>query len=198
MVKKIYLDHAATTAVDPEVVQAMRPYWTEKFGNASSVHRWGREAREAIERAREEIALVLGAGLAQEIVFTSGATEANNLALKGVVEATEVSNPHIIVSSIEHHCVLDAAQHLEKQGVAVTWLKVDHRGLVDPAEVAGALRDNTVLVAVMWGNNEVGTVEPIEEIAEVVLEARRRLKSDYHYLHTDAVQVVPHLPINVQ
>jgi len=180
MQKAIYLDHAATTAVDPEVVQTMRPYWTEKPGNASSVHRWGREAREAVEKARGEIARILNCQ-SEEVIFTGGATESNNLALKGVVEASGLKRPHLVVSPIEHHCVLDATQHLEKQGVEVTWLPVDRHGLVDPRDVGKSIRKNTVLVSVMWGNNEVGTVEPIGEIASEIAAFRSRSESSFPY-----------------
>jgi len=197
MQKAIYLDHAATTAVDPEVVRAMRPYWTEKPGNASSVHRWGREAREAVEKARGEIARILNCQ-SEEVIFTSGATESNNLALKGVVEASSLKRPHLVVSPIEHHCVLDAAQHLEKQGVEVTWLPVDRHGLVDPRDVGKSIRKNTVLVSVMWGNNEVGTVEPIGEIASEIAAFRSRSESSFPYFHTDAVQAIQYLDIDVQ
>ena len=194
---KVYLDYAATSPLDPQVLEAMIPYLKGKFGNASSLHSWGQEARAAIDRARGQVSEFLNCQ-PQEVIFTSCATEANNLALKGVTESRCQSVreetkefPHIIVSPIEHHCVYDAAKHLEKIGAAeVTWLPVDKYGLVDPSDVKQAIKENTVLVSVMYVNNEVGTIEPIAEIGKLLLP---------HILfHTDAVQAIQYLDCDVQ
>lgn len=203
--EKIYFDNAATTPLDPRVLKAMMPYFKEKYGNASSLHSFGQEARKAIDGARAKVASFLGCK-PKEVIFTSCASESNNLALKGVAEAVAsnlqlpISNFHIIVSSIEHHCVLDSAKHLEKQGVEVTWLKVDKYGLVDPVEVEKQIKKNTILVSVMYVNNEVGTVEPIAEIGEVIKRINR-LRATRHepkvYFHTDAVQAIQYLNCNV-
>ncbi|MGI6161276.1 MAG: cysteine desulfurase NifS [Christensenellales bacterium] len=185
---RIYMDNAATTAIRPEVLEAMTPYLTSIYGNASSVHSFGREARSAIDAAREQVAKALGAK-AQEIYFTSGGTEADNWALKGVVAA--YGKPaHIITSSVEHHAVLHTAETLEKQGVEVTYLKVDEDGLVDPKDVEAAIKDNTALVSIMYANNEIGTIQPISEIAKICLAHKIPL-------HTDAVQAVGHMPIDL-
>jgi len=198
--KKIYLDYAATTPVDPQVIEAMKPYWSKKSGNPNSLHSWGREARKAIDKSRKITADFLNCQ-PDEIVFTSGATEANNLALKGVIEAFRAvdtgKTPHIIVSPIEHHCVLDSAKHLEKQGIEVSWLKVDKYGLVDPKEVGKLIKKNTVLVSVMYGNNEVGTIQHLAEIAKSL---KLKAKSINHkiYFHTDAVQAIQYLDCDVK
>jgi len=188
---KVYLDYAATSPLDPQVLEAMLPYFKEKFGNASSIHSWGQEAREAVDEARETAANFLNCGT-QEIIFTSCATESNNLALKGVTESTG-KVPHLIVSPIEHHCVLDAAKHLEETGAAeVTWLPVDQYGLVDPGDVEKSIKENTILASVMFVNNEVGTVEPIAEIGRMLK------KEPKVYFHTDAVQAIQYLDCDVQ
>lgn len=199
----IYFDHAAATPCSKEVMAAMEPYFSVKFGNPSSIYKIGREAKEAIFNAREKAAELLGAH-GREIIFTSGATESNNLAVKGVAFwASRFLNicPHIIVSSIEHHCVLDSAKYLEKNfGFEVTYLPVNGEGLVDPKEVEKSIRENTVLVSVMYGNNEVGTVEPIAEIGKIVAteKANRQGKSETPiYFHTDAVQAFQYLNCNV-
>jgi cysteine desulfurase len=168
----IYLDHAATTPSSKEVIESMKPYFAEKFGNPSSIYALGREAREAVSESRETIMKLLGAETPSEIIFTSGATESNNMALKGVAfyasQILKVS-PHIIVSSIEHHCVLDTAKYLaDNFGFDVTYLPVNNEGLVNPEEVQKAIRKNTVIVSVMSGNNEIGTLEPIAEIGKIV------------------------------
>lgn len=184
----IYLDNHATTPLDPRVLDAMLPYLKAKFGNASSrSHRFGWEADEAVERARGQVAALLGAD-PREIVFTSGATEANNLALKGCGKG---SGDHYVVSPIEHPSVLDTARWLETQGAAVTVLPVDDRGRVDPAAVADAITDRTVLCSVMTANNEIGTVQPIREIGRVC-EERGVL------FHTDATQGVGKIPFDVR
>jgi len=196
--KKIYLDFAATTPVDDRVFEAMKPYFSQKYGNPSSIYNLGREARVAIEQAREKIARALGAE-AKEIIFTSCATEANNLALKGLIEKLN-TKAHLIVSPIEHHAVLDTVKHLEKQGVEVFWLKVDKDGLVDPHQIERLVRDNTILVSVMYGNNEVGTIEPIEAIGKLLQKINQsRIKSlkSKIYFHTDAVQAFQYLDCDV-
>src|SRR3981081_727188 len=171
--RKVYLDHSATTPVDPRVVAAMMPYLTEKFGNASSVHLFGQEARAAADRARRQVATLIGAR-ANEIIFTSGGTEANNLAIRGVCELDESHGRHIITSSIEHPSVRGAIESLEKGGWVVTRLPVYEDGIVRTEDVLAALRSETVLVSVMMANNEIGTIQPIREIGELIKEERQR------------------------
>jgi cysteine desulfurase len=189
---RIYLDHAATTPVDPEVVAAMVPYWTAGWGNPSSLYAAGRAARAAIDEARAAVARVLGCA-PNEIIFTGGGTEGDNLALKGVVEAARAAGrgTHLITTAIEHHAVLHTADYLERFGTTVTRLPVDAEGFVDPAAVEAAIRPETCLISVMYANNEIGTIEPIARIAEV---ARR------HGIpfHTDAVQAAGSLPLDVR
>ncbi len=187
--KRIYLDYAATTPTHPEVVKTMLPYFTEAFGNPSSIYSYGQEAKRAIEEARTKVASLIGAR-DEEIVFTSGGTEADNSALEGVAFANESRGNHIITSSIEHHAVLETCKFLERRGFSVTYLPVDEYGLVDPDDVRRAITDKTILVSVMYANNEVGTVEPIAEIAQIAKEAGI-------YCHTDAVQAAGHIPIDV-
>jgi len=194
--KRIYLDHNATTAVEPSVLEAMQPYFSGEFGNASSIHTFGQRARAAVETAREQVATLLNAR-PQEIVFTSGGTESDNHAIFGVVAATLQSltstepTPHIITSLIEHEAVLNACQALEKQGVPVSYLLVDGTGLVDPKAVRRAIRPETILITVMHANNELGTVQPLEEIGRIAAEANV-------YFHTDAVQSVGKIPVDVK
>ncbi|HEY2736230.1 MAG TPA: aminotransferase class V-fold PLP-dependent enzyme, partial [Polyangiales bacterium] len=177
----IYMDNAATTQVDPRVVDTMLPYFTEKFGNAASrSHSFGWTAEEAVSIARERIAKLVGASNPKEIVFTSGATESDNIAIKGVAEFYKDKGDHIITTVIEHKAVLDTCKRLEKQGCTVTYLGVDKEGRVDPADVERAITDKTILVSVMLANNEVGTVQPLEEIGKIT-RARGVL------LHSDAV-----------
>jgi len=199
-IRKVYLDHSATTPADRRVVEAMLPYLTEKFGNASSVHFFGQEARAAVDRARREVAALIGAR-ANEIVFVSGGTEANNLAIRGVTEASQ-SKPgasakgHIITSSIEHSSVRGISDELEKHGWEVTRLPAYRDGIVQVDDVRSALRPETVLISVMLANNEIGTLQPIKEIGAMVREERangRKLK-----LHTDAVQAAGRIPLNVE
>jgi cysteine desulfurase len=189
-VDRIYLDHAATTPTRPEVVEAMLPYYREKWGNPSSLHTSGREAGEGMERAREHLAALLGA-LPEEIVFTGSGTEADNQALIGIGIARRNKGDHIVTSTIEHHAILHTAQFLEKQGSSVTYLPVDSTGLVDPDDVRKAITDNTILVTIMHANNEIGTVQPIAEIAALCREREVPF-------HTDAVQTVGHIPVNVR
>jgi len=188
-VKRIYLDHAATTPTHPEVVQAMLPYFTDAFGNPSSPYSLGQEARAAVEEARDRIAHLIGAQ-SEEIIFTSGGTEADNFAIKGIAYANQHKGNHIITTSIEHHAVLEPCKFLERQGFKVTYLSVDKYGLIDPKDVKRAITDKTILISVMHANNEVGTIEPIVEIGEIAKEKEI-------YFHTDAVQTVGHIPIKV-
>jgi len=187
---RVYLDHNATTGVAPEVLEVMLPYLSGEYGNAASIHTFGQKARGAVETAREQVAALIGAR-AQEIVFTSGGTEADNHAIFGVVAATSLaSRPHVITSSIEHEAVLNSCQALEKQGVDVTYLAVDREGRIQPEEVRQALRKETVLITIMHANNELGTVQPLEEVGRIADEA------DVCF-HTDAVQSACKLSIDV-
>jgi len=188
--RRIYLDHAATTPVRREVMEAMLPYLQESFGNPSSPHTLGREAKEALEAARFHVAGLFHAEPA-EIVFTSGGTESDNFALCGVAWANQEKGDHIITSAIEHHAVLNACKFLERRGFAVTYLPVDRYGLIDPEQLRKAIRKETILVSIMHANNEVGTIEPIEEIAAITRE--RGI-----CFHTDAVQTCGHLSIDVR
>jgi len=183
------MDHAATTSTDVEVVKAMEPYFTLKYGNPNSIHSFGQEARKAVEEAREKIARLIGAN-SSEIVFTAGGTEADNHAIKGMAWANQKKGNHIITSKIEHHAVLYSCQFLEKQGFRVTYLPVDKYGLIDPEDVKKAITDKTILVTIMHANNEIGTIEPIKEISKVVKKAGV-------YFHIDSVQTVGHIPIDV-
>ena len=187
--RRIYLDHAATTPTRPEVVKAMLPYYADDFGNPSSIYSYGQEAKGAVEEARIKAAELIGAR-SEEIVFTSGGTEADNFALKGVAYANEHKRNHIITTSIEHHAVLEVCKFLERRGFTITYLPVDEYGLVDPQDVKKVITDKTVLISVIHANNEVGTIEPISEIGKIAREAGV-------YFHTDAVQTVGHIPVNV-
>jgi len=200
--KSIYLDYAATTPVDPAVFKAMKPYFSQKFGNPMSVHRFGRTAQEAVDKARQIVADFLGCA-SHEIVFTSGATESNNLAIRGVVKAYQVANkkkPHIITTAFEHHCVLTACQELEKEGLAeVTYLPVNKDGVVKVADVQKALKLNTILVSVMCVNNEIGTLQPIAEIGQLIQKIRQEVAgSSYPLFHTDATQAVNYFKCDVK
>ncbi len=187
--RRIYLDHAATTPTRPEVVKSMLPFFTDAFGNASSIHSYGQEAKGAIEDARTKVAELIGAR-SEEIVFTSGGTEADNYALKGVAYANEHKGNHIITTTIEHHAVLAVCKFLERRGFRITYLPVDKYGLVATDDVKRAITDKTILVSVTHANNEVGTIEPVEEIGKIAREAGV-------YFHSDAVQTVGHIPVNV-
>ena len=188
--KRIYFDHAATTPLREEVLEAMLPYLKENYGNPSSLHYFGREARKALEEARAKVAAGLGAE-PEEIIFTSGGTEANNLAILGVAAAFEGKKNHIITSAVEHHSVFDTVNYLEKRGFEVTFLPVDEHGLVSPGQVAEAINDQTMLVTIMTANNEVGTILPVEEIGGVCRERGV-------YFHTDAVQAIGSIHFNLQ
>ena len=188
--RRVYLDYNATTPLDPEVVQAMLPFLTEEYGNASSIHSVGQRARAAVEQARAQVAALIGAR-EKEIVFTSGGTEADNLAVRGVVEAAERPRKHVVTSTIEHHAVLNTCQALEAEGVQVTYVPVNSAGLIDPEDVRQALTADTVLITIMHANNELGTVQAIAEIARIARE--RKIP-----FHTDAVQAVGKLPVDVR
>jgi cysteine desulfurase len=187
--ERVYLDFNATTPVDPAVLDAMLPYFSAEFGNAASIHTPGQKARAAVETAREQVAGLIGAR-PQEIVFTSGGTESDNHAIFGIVSSSGASRPHVITSFVEHEAVLNACQALEKQGVDVTYLSVDQDGLIDLEQLRGALRPETVLITIMHANNELGTVQPLEQIGSIAKEADV-------YLHTDAVQSAGKIPIDV-
>ena len=189
--RRIYLDHAATTPVDPRVLEEMLPYLADRFGNPSSIHWFGRETRGALDRARAEVARLLGAADPSEIVFTGGGSEADNLAVKGIAHALRGRGGHLITSSVEHHAVYDAVGHLAREGYRVTYLPVDAAGLVDPDDLRAAIGGDTILVSIMHANNEVGTIEPIEELAAIARE-RGVL------FHTDAVQTVGAVPVDVR
>src|SRR5436305_9332765 len=184
--RRVYLDNNATTPVLPEVLDAMRPYYAEHFGNASSIHHHGQETRAAVERARESVAKLLGCRPA-EIVFTSGGTEADNLAIFGLVRRGD----HVITSTIEHHAVLNSCKHLQEIGVEVSYVPVDGQGLVNPDDVRRALRSNTKLVTIMFANNETGVIQPVEEFGKICADADV-------YFHTDAVQAASKVPIRVK
>jgi len=187
--RRIYLDYAATTPTHPEVVKAMLPYFTEAFGNPSSIYSCGQQAKGAIEESRTKIADLIGAR-DEEIVFTSGGTEADNFAIKGVASTRDTRGNHIITSPIEHHAVIETCKFLGRRGFSITHLPVDEYGLVDPDDIKKAITDKTILISVMHANNEIGTIEPIAEIGKIAREAGI-------YFHTDAVQTAGHIPINV-
>lgn len=207
--KRIYLDHAATTPVDAKVLKEMLPYFSKKFGNSFSVHSWGQEAAIAVDKARNQIIKFLGASEAREIVFTSGATEANNWVISGVAKAIkndlrksgrENTPIHIITSSIEHHCVLNSSKSSEEEGIRVTFIPVNKEGLVDPHDIEKAITSETVLVSIMYANNEVGTIQPIREIGEIIKKANeKRLQNKERKIlfHTDAVQAANYLNCDV-
>jgi len=188
--KRIYLDNAATTALSPRVLEAMMPYLTEIYGNASSPHSFGQEARRGVEAARDKVAAALGADPA-EIIFTGCGTESDNTALFGVAEKYKNKGNHIITTNVEHHAILHTCDALARRGYEITYLPVDEYGLVTPEQVAAAITDKTILVSIMFANNEVGTIMPIPEIAKVCHE------KDVLF-HTDAVQAVGHVPVNVK
>ena len=189
MKKYIYLDHAATTATRPEVVEAMLPYFTENFGNASSVYELGSRNKEVLNKSRETIAAALGAD-ATEIYFTAGGSESDNWALKATAEAYEKKGRHIITTKIEHHAILHTCEYLEKRGFEVTYLDVDADGRISLDELQAAIRPDTILISVMFANNEIGTIEPIREIGAIA-------KEHGILFHTDAVQAFAHLKIDV-
>lgn len=187
--RKVYLDHAATTYVKAEVLEAMLPYLTDFYGNAASVYDLGRESKKAIEAARETIAAIFGAK-DKEIFFTASGTESDNWAIKGLAYANQAKGKHLITSSIEHHAILHSCQFLEKNGFEVTYLPVDGDGLVAPEDLVQAIRPDTILISIMFANNEVGTIQPIAELAKIA-------KENGILFHTDAVQAVGNLAIDV-
>ncbi len=187
--RRVYLDNAATTAVDGDVLAAMLPYFAKHYGNAASLHSFGQDARQAVEDARQQIASFIGART-EEIIFTGGGTESDNLALKGVASALKTRGKHIITSSIEHHAVSETCGFLEQEGYRVTYLPVDQYGLVDPDGVQKAIEAETIIISIMHANNEIGTIQPIAEIGRI---ARERGIC----FHTDAVQTLGHIPVKV-
>ena len=187
--KKAYLDYAATTPVDPQVLAAMEPYFFEKFGNASSLHAYGQEAKKALEDSRQTLADSINAK-PEEVVFTSGGTESDNFALLGVAYALEKKGNHIITSAIEHHAISEPAKFLEKKGFKVTYLGVDKDGLVSGDDLRKVITDKTILISIMHANNEIGTIQPIAQLAQIA-------KEKGICFHTDAVQTFGHIPINV-
>lgn len=195
----IYLDYAATTPIDSEVIKAMEPYFGARFGNPSSIHFYGQEASAAVDKARSQVADFLGA-VPQEIIFTGGATESNNLALRGLVKESRKKNsefvPHIITSTIEHDSVLETAKDLKKDGVEVSFCPVDSEGVVDLEKLKELIRPNTILVSVMYANNEIGTTESIKEIGAIIKQINES-RDNKIYFHTDAVQAVQYLDCKV-
>ncbi|WP_058486218.1 cysteine desulfurase NifS [Defluviitalea phaphyphila] len=188
--QKIYFDNAATTSMKKEVIDAMMPYFTESFGNPSSIYEIARENKKALDESRDKIAKLLGAD-SKEIYFTSGGTESDNWAIKGIADVYKDKGNHIITSSIEHHAVLHTCEYLEKNGFEVTYLPVDEYGQVNPKDVEKAIKDNTILITIMYANNEIGTIQPIEEIGKIA-------KEKGVIFHTDAVQAVGHIPVDVK
>jgi cysteine desulfurase len=189
-VRRIYLDNNATTPVAPEVFEAMKPYLLEDFGNASSIHWFGQRAKNAVEKARQQVAKLINARPG-EVIFTSGGTESDNASIYGIVQAARSAAPHIITTAIEHHAVLHTAQALEKRGVGVTYVRVGSTGVVDPDDVRRAIRPETVLISIMHANNEIGAIQPLEELGSIARE------HDV-YFHTDAVQAVGKIAVDVE
>lgn len=190
--KRIYLDNAATTPVDQRVVEKMIPMLGQEFGNPSSIYEEGREASKAIEEARQEVAQLINAN-PQEVFFTGSGTEADNWALKGIAQKHKKKGNHIITSAVEHHAILHTAKELEKEGFDVTYLPVDEYGMVNPEDLKNALRDDTILVSIMAANNEIGTIEPIKEMVEIVKDHNKKT-----IFHTDAVQALGNIPVDVK
>ena len=189
MIRRIYLDYAATTPPHPDVVETMMPYFTDAFGNPSSSYSYGQEAKAAVEKARYKVATLIGAH-SEEVVFTSGGTEADNFAVKGLAYANKHKGNHIITIPIEHHAVIEPCKFLETEGFTVTRLPVDEHGLVDPQNVAKNITSRTILISIMHANNDIGTIEPIAEIGKIAREKGV-------YFHTDAVQTAGHISIDV-
>ncbi|MDD3491398.1 MAG: cysteine desulfurase NifS [Candidatus Pacebacteria bacterium] len=188
--KQVYLDYAATTPVDPQVLKTMMPYLKEKFGNSVSLYKLGQESKKALEKARLIITQAINAKNKEEIIFTSSATESNNLALKGIAFANQKKS-HIIISAIEHDCVLNSTSWLQKQGFQITQIKPDKYGLINPKDIEKAIKKNTILISIIHGNNEIGTIQPIEQIGNIC--EKKKI-----YFHTDAVQTFGKIPIDVQ
>jgi len=191
MKKPVYLDYSATTPVDPEVLDAMLPYFSEKFGNASSIHIKGKEARLAVEEAREKVAQLINASSAEEIIFTSGGTEADNMAISGTAAFSKDFGNHIVVTNIEHHAVFETCHYLEKQGFEVTFVPAEPDGIVDADKIRQAVTDETILISTIYANNEIGTIQPVKDIAAIAMEYGI-------YSHTDAVQAISREHIDVK
>ncbi len=197
--KKIYLDYAASAPVDEEVLKEIMPYFSQKFGNPSSIHQFGQEALEAVNKARQQVADFLNCN-SSEIIFTSGATESNSMTIKGIIKESDIRNPHLITSAIEHHCVLNSCKAVEKEGTEVTYLRVNKDGLVNLEDLKNAIKENTILISIMYANNEVGTIEPIAEMGKLLKKinlGREKNKLPKVYFHTDAVQAVNYLDCDV-
>jgi cysteine desulfurase len=195
MFRRVYLDNSATTPIDKEVFEAMIPFLTDKFGNASSIHFFGQEARAAVDKARHTVAELINAR-PNEIVFTSGGTESNNLAIRGLVEANDKYGKHIITSDIEHSAVKEVCEDLAKRGYEVTYLPVYEDGIVKIEDVKNAIREDTILISVMTANNEIGTIQPVEEIGKLVRELKESGKKIW--FHTDAVQAVGKISVDIE
>lgn len=195
MFRRVYLDNSATTPIDKEVVEAMLPFLSEKFGNASSIHFFGQEARGAVDKARHQVADLINARQNQ-IIFTSGGTESNNLAIRGFCQMNEKYGKHIITSQIEHPAVMNVCEELEKSGYDVTYLPVYEDGIVRVEDVENAIRKDTVLITIMMANNEIGTIQPVAEIGKLVLKHREN--GNKLWFHTDAVQAVGKIPVDVE
>ncbi len=196
-IQHVYLDHAAATPTAPAVLSAMLPYFTEQFGNPSAIYKHAQAARQAVESSRQTIARILRAN-SENIIFTSGGTEANNLAIFGVAKASAKKGQHIISLAIEHESVLESLEALKQWGYEITYIPVDKSGLVDPAAVLKAIRSDTVLMSVMYANNEIGTIEPIAEIGRALLQYRAKNKTAWPYFHTDACQAAGFLSLDVE
>ena len=188
--RKIYLDYASTTPIDKRVLEAMAPFWSEKFGNTMSLHSFGQEAKLALEKSREMVAGLINSE-SNEIIFTSSATESNNMALKGIAFANKQKGNHIIISSIEHPCIMEASEWLEGQGFEITRVPVDKYGLVNPLDIKRAIKERTILVSIIHASNEIGTIQPIKEIGDICKKSRI-------YFHTDAVQSFGKILIDVK
>ena len=195
MFRRVYLDNSATTAVDPLVIEAMMPYLIEDFGNASSIHYYGQRARAAVDKARHQTAALINSR-PNEIIFTSGGTESNNLAVRGLAEANEHHGRHIITSQIEHSAVKSVCEDLEKSDFEVTYLPVYENGIIWIEDVKAAIRDDTILISVMIANNEIGTIQPVEEIGRLVADLRKHGRKIW--FHTDAVQAAGKMPVDVE
>ena len=195
--KEIYLDHAATTYTDPTVVEAMLPYFTKNYGNPSSLYHKGREANGALNDARRTVAKLINA-LPENIIFTGGGTESDNMAIYGIARAHETKGKHIITTSMEHHAVIHPLEDLQKQGFEVTYLKVDTNGFVKTEDVVKAIRPDTILISIMYANNEVGTIEPIADIGRELLKYRQENKTTFPYFHTDACQAAGAMTLDVE
>ncbi|WP_461829567.1 cysteine desulfurase family protein [Aquifex sp.] len=191
--KVVYVDHIATTPVAEEVVEAMMPYFREIFGNPTSLHSFGQEAKKAVEKAREQVAQLINANIPEEIIFTSGGIEANNLAIKGIAKAYQRRGKHIVTTEIEHHSILHPCKTLEREGWEVTYLKPDKYGLIDPEQVREAVREDTVLVSIGHSNREIGTIQNIKELVKAAKEKNPKV-----IFHTDAAPTLGHYPVDVQ